>query len=191
MIAVGVIAKDVIAEGVIAKDVIAEGVIAKDVIAKGGIAEGVITMGVRDDGVIAIAVELIYSTCRYTPKPYFTAPTTTASSSQTKTSVTRAPQPLRPRTNLSSDAWQGHKQRSSVKSLSYAKAATNSTSSKSAVKPVSIEVDDGGATSSPAISEKDQATIRTMFVEMFKGRVEHSVIDMVLQSVNWNGKFLV
>ena len=36
--------------------------------------------------------------------------------------------------------------------------------------------------------DNQKQTIRTMFLEMFKGRVESAVIDMVLQEENWNGK---
>ena len=36
--------------------------------------------------------------------------------------------------------------------------------------------------------DNHKQTIRTMFIEMFKGRVESAVIDMVLQEENWNGK---
>ena len=39
--------------------------------------------------------------------------------------------------------------------------------------------------------DNQKQTIRTMFLEMFKGRVESAVIDMVLQEENWNGKKLI
>ena len=39
--------------------------------------------------------------------------------------------------------------------------------------------------------DNQKQTIRTMFLEMFKGRVESAVIDMVLQEENWNGKNLI
>ena len=49
----------------------------------------------------------------------------------------------------------------------------------------------GGTSSQQQQREPDdnqKQTIRTMFIEMFKGRVESAVIDMVLQEENWNGK---
>ena len=39
-------------------------------------------------------------------------------------------------------------------------------------------------------SEAEKETMRNMFNEMFKGRVESAVIDMVLQEENWNGEII-
>lgn len=147
---------------------------------------------------------------RYTPKPYFTAPTTTtAGPSPSQSSLTGTPagqrqtQPQRPRSGFNSDAWQAHKQRDHGynRGLSYAKAVTPSSqsTSRTVAKPSSIEVVDkregevsgtGSTPTTPGVSGPDRATMRKTFEEMFKGRIDSSVIDMVLQDVNWNGECL-
>ncbi|XP_067945378.1 NEDD4-binding protein 2-like [Watersipora subatra] len=126
---------------------------------------------------------------RYTPKPYFTAPSTTASASnhspQTNSPLTsRAAHPLRARTSLNTDAWQAQKQRNYGYS-SYAKAATSTTHSS---KASSIEVTPNPEETTPTNtnSQKDRETIRKVFEEMFKGRVDVTVINMVLHDVDWN-----
>lgn len=46
----------------------------------------------------------------------------------------------------------------------------------------------GSASTQQPPDDKTKENIRKMFLEMFKGRVEASVIDMVLQEENWNGR---
>lgn len=135
--------------------------------------------------------------CRFTPKPYFTAPSSTANPSPnpSQTPSSASGKPLRARTNLNADAWQAHKQRSqgyNNKNTSYARVATQSPSSvsRNAAKSSPIEVVTHGEAENgpPVVSEKDKVTMQKMFEEMFRGRIENNVIDMVLQDVNWNGE---
>lgn len=101
------------------------------------------------------------------------------------------------RSNFNADAWQNHKQRNygfPNRSLSYARAA-NTQPGVAGVRqsPKRSPIEESVAASSDSgdgteASDKDKATMRKMFEEMFRGRVEANVIEMVLQEAEWNGK---
>jgi len=147
---------------------------------------------------------------RYTPKPYFTAPNgspssatgtggTPLSSSSTPSSSgsSLSGTPNQARNYGRPHAWQracsttwvpqppssyvtpkGTPNRPPNKTSSHQKLGASAASD--------VELETNGTASEP--SEKDKANIKRMFEEMFRGRVESSVIEMVLQEEQYNGE---
>lgn len=117
---------------------------------------------------------------RYTPKPYFTAP---LSSPATARSIS-VPGNLK-----TSNVW------GSPRSSPSSSKKPNGSYSKAVKNEASSSGNPSRSMSSSFIEEKQEhllpdankKTVLCMFVEMFKGRIEQSVVEMVLQDVNWNG----
>lgn len=133
---------------------------------------------------------------RYTPKPYFTAPLGTPDGKTTSESNLFARRPnLKDRYGSDSDNSAILRGKVPINGLqvngqrnaSYSSLTQDFPSLKTSKRGTEECVTIPGGT----VSENEKLTMKKMFVEMFKGRVETSVIEMVLQEENWNGELIL
>lgn len=130
---------------------------------------------------------------RYTPKPYFTAPVPSVNGSTSlDTNLSSRQASLRGKYNPPSTNLNGFTSHASIdgqsidkRNISYSSVARGFSSLQKSVS----ETDDSTAIHENDIGENKKLTMKRTFMEIFKGRVEASVIEMVLQEENWNGMF--